>query len=420
MRWRRRTVGFLLVPAMFVSGGLAPAVSAVDEAVPQTAGDSSIEGRLQANGKPHRGWIRIRVWPDDEYLGRVPDGAQFEKLELADVQTDASGRFEFTVPADVPERFVADDGEVALEITGSDGYTAAIANLSVVLTGSENARPVEAGQLGTGPTRSLPRPRVTLDVGIERAAAQRRAAQADARRAGLPVGDTVATPVVMRADALGMGQSQIRGTHPHRSPTVAASDYWSCWSETGSRHGPYREQFATFYGKSYAKGRVVHNEGTRHTVGVAVKGPGGTWGQARTDAVNANGVGYDSGYTIVDAHVFNRIYQRYYYAKCRSMATGVVETTTTSKPAGFSDGPQYTYAGHVDYSNCTPGYAGHNYHRTSEANHTYGAGLDLPFVNLSSHSGWTSTTEMHWRFTRTGKLCGNGEYWGQAKRVSSR
>lgn len=249
------------------------------------------------------------------------------------------------------------------------------------------------------------------------------------RTATLTVG--TAALVVAPASAFGMASpvpaatedpslGSISSTEISSASVTAASDYWDCWSETGARHGPYPERFATFYGKSYAKGRVVHNDGTSHSVGVGVKAPGGSWGQARTDSVRATGVGYDSAYTIADAHVFNKIYQRYYYAKCRSRATGEVETTTTTKPAGFASGPHYSYAGHVDYSTCSPTYANHTYSRTSYTNGTYSAGLDLPFVNLSAQSGWTTSTAMHWKFTKAGKLCGNGSQWGQASRVSAK
>ena len=140
-----------------------------------------------------------------------------------------------------------------------------------------------------------------------------------------------------------------------------------------------------------------------------------------TESTTSSLAGYDSDYTIADANVMNRVWQRYYYTKCYSAGT-LVSTDTYTRPAGFADGPYYTRAAHVNYTECSTGYAGHMYHRTTSKNRTYTAGLDLDVVNLSSQSGWSSTTEMHWKFFDVGgKLCGsNGKLWTEGTNVSAR
>lgn len=372
------------------------------------------------------------MWPDDDHLRSLGNGARYELFELSPVVADANGRFEIALPANLPRRYVGQGGEILLQITGSDGTHAIQTNLSVVkvspgggrvLAGARTAgsfRVVRMGDVGTKPSRTLKTPNVTLDVGARTARRERDRARAAAKRPG----DVRGTPAVVPAEVFGMATPsgrRLTGRVAASQASRSTYDYWDCWHETGSRHGPYMERFATFYGKSYTKGRVRHDAGTTHTLGVGAKAPGGTWGQYGTDSVKASGFGYDTNYTIVDAHVHNRIWQRYHYAKCRSQATGKVETTTYSKPAGFSDGPDYTYAGHVDYATCRTGFPTHEYHRITHANYTYAAGLDLPFVNLSAKSGWSSTTEMYWQFTKVGKLCGNnGQQWSYAKRVSAR
>jgi hypothetical protein len=46
---------------------------------------------------------------------------------------------------------------------------------------------------------------------------------------------------------------------------------------------------------------------------------------------------------------------------------------------------------------------------------------DLPWINVSAQSGWSSGTAMYWKFARAGKLCGsNGQLWGAAPQVSAK
>ena len=81
----------------------------------------------------------------------------------------------------------------------------------------------------------------------------------------------------------------------------------------------------------------------------------------------------------------------------------------------------YASATHQNYSTCDPGYAGHEYHRTSSKNGEFSGGVSVPGANLSAQSGFTSTQEVHHKFSRSGHICGSGgEPWGSAARVSTR
>jgi hypothetical protein len=65
--------------------------------------------------------------------------------------------------------------------------------------------------------------------------------------------------------------------------------------------------------------------------------------------------------------------------------------------------------------------AKHHYGRNTERNGTYTAGLDLPFINLSAQSGWTSSMSLDFWFDRAGSTCGsNGLPFAKAPRVSTR
>lgn len=193
---------------------------------------------------------------------------------------------------------------------------------------------------------------------------------------------------------------------------------YTCYNRTGNRHGPYLERFADVYGSSYAKGRVVHRDGTSHKIGVGAKPYGGTWGSSGASTQKSTGVGYDSGYTIADAGVMNKIWQRYYYTDCYTDQG--TQTSTWTQPDGWHSGPYYTQIGHINYAYCETAYAGHTYNRTSYTNKEFVAGVGLGFVNLSAQSGWTTTTEMHYQFgSRSGKLCGSNGAWPVAARVSA-
>jgi hypothetical protein len=180
------------------------------------------------------------------------------------------------------------------------------------------------------------------------------------------------------------------------------------------------EKFAEIWADSHVKGRVVHDESTSHTLGIGVKYDGSSSWAAGGKKTVSSSFGYDSNYSIANAAVKNKVWHRYHYASCLG-DDGEWYRTKYTKPAGFHSGPYYAYSPHQNHKTCEATYAGHEYRRTSGKNGTYTGGVDLPFINLSAQSGWTSTTEVHWRFERGGKLCGSdGGSWTQARRIDAR
>lgn len=408
------------------------AVSAVAAAIVvpanANAADSSdtvvARGQLVRDGRQVVGQVRVRVWPDETWLQTLPEGTQFDLLELRPVATDRRGRFAVTLPFDLPSRFVGPKGDVDVEVVASDGVTATthnftaaqVAAVSAVASGGSRrwAPLVEAEQARAGVDVAVAPPVLSLELGAATAKSKRSRAAHVAAAAGLGDGDVEATPGVGPAAAFDMGS----GSDTTESHFTAMSG-GGCSTSSGSRHGPYLEHYASFYGTAYAKGKVIHEYRTTNTVGVGVKYSGSsTWSANGTQGTSGS-FSYNSGYRVVNAAVKNKVWERYYYYSCIA-SDGKIYTTTYTRPNGIYDGPHYAQVAYVSYSTCSRTYSGHEYSRKSGTNTTISGGLDLPFINLSAQSGWTETTEMWWYFSRSGKLCGsNSQTWTSAPRVSA-
>lgn len=374
-RWRVRVLLACSMPALVIAGPVSWATA-------EPGGESIVvKGRAIRDGSAVGGArFQVRVWPKQAILENLPDGAVVDVRTVQTGNADGLGRYSVMLPADLPAQYLSTVG-VNVEIIMSDGNQAATQQVTV-----------------------RPDAMVATTLDFELGLATTGLGRAQAAR-GLSLGDQPATPGVGSATALGMGRT-------------SAAAGGGCATSTGARHGPYMEKYADIWATAYVKGRVVHELGTSHTVGIGVKNAGSsTWSAGGTSGVSSS-VGYDSTYTIADAAVYNKVWERYYYYTCVT-STGTY-TTTYTRPDGFHSGPYYAHIAHVNYANCAATYAGHEYSRTTGANGTYAGGLDLPFIDLSAQSGWTSATEIHWKFSRAGQLCGSsGLPWSSAPRISA-
>lgn len=449
-----------------VAGALFAGVLVSAPAIAQTAAVSAstvsdrkdaIRGQMTKNASKKAGAVRLRLWPEQAYLTTLPDGTRFDTLDLEPVATDPQGQFAVTLPEVIDERYIDDSGSINVELVATDYDTATLTNMSVtrldestgeVLGKDAKGKKVKLVASGSrGQNKDEPAlEELTLDIGPELASSKRKEAQDKAKSEGKGATDAEGTPGVQSASSLGLTPppassgatttalsllsgsslgaklSQALGSSLVGAigfGTQAGGPYYTCYNETGARYGNYPARYATIYGTAYAKGRTVYENGTSSTLGVGYKAYGGSWGSAGTEESVNNGSGYNTNYTIADAHVANNIHQRYYYVKCRNLSTGFVETNTTTKSDGFAGGPVFTQAAHVNYAYCQPAYGGVEYHRYSGTNASFSTGLDLPMINLRSQSGWTSRTELHWLFQRSGKLCGSNTTWTSSARVST-
>lgn len=409
-----------------LAGGLLVPIPAVAEE--PTDAFVVATGQLLKDGHPVSGDVAITIWPNESVLGALAEGAMVPLLELPATPTAPNGQFNVTVPADLPAEYVGEGANVDVEVIASDGTAATSHSLTTTVDevpvdegatdgGTAGVGSAEAGA-GTSarPGKGHSRPiqdsavHITLDVGEGRARAQREQALTEAATTGAPAEDAAATPGIAPAAAYSLGRS--RG-----STGTEATASGGCTMSTGATHGPYMEQFAAIYGTAYVKGRVRHEYATTNTVGVGVKYSGSsTWSAGGTQGTSG-GFSYDTQFNLANTAVSNKVMERYYHYAC--LSNGVWYRTTYTRPAYIHSGPYYRQIGYVSYSTCETMYAGVEYRRVTNANGAFSAGLDLPFINLSAQSGWTETTEIWFRSSRTGKICGSsGQPWTRAPRIS--
>ncbi len=422
-RWENAMTGFvqaICAAALGVVSSVSPAAVAAPGPSVASAGDTvAVRGSLVRNHHAVPGQIKVELWPSLQALHALPDGAIFHSFHVGVLEADNRGRFTVAVPTDLPADYVGADGDVDIQLTASDGTSATTMRVTAIRVDPTVLRPVPPGGRAVGTrwaqpaklsdaalssTGVPPLPEVTMDVGAQAA----------------PLVGTPANLGVAPAASLGMSPVALRASltaarEGLTSPTVAME---GCYQQTGTRHGPYQETYATFYGTGNAKGKVHMSQGSTHTVGIGTKLPGAaTWSSSGTRSVTST-VWYDSNYTIADANVYNRIWQRYYYTRCT--IGGRTDTTTFTQPDGFADGPGYTRVAHVNYMTCSPTFASHSYGRNKNINGAYSGGLNLGFVYLYAQAGWTTSTDMAYYFWAAGRLCGsNGQLWTAAPRVSA-
>jgi hypothetical protein len=363
--------------------------------------DFVIRGDLVAsNGKAV---VIASIWPNHAVASTPGTVAQMQQL---DTVVTASSRYRIRIPAaSVAADHLSPDGSIDFRLVISDGNSAQIQEIT--------ARPglpanVESVNLGTRPLSTAERnpaeaaQPVTFDAahlvpGLTRSAVEAAPPNADVTRFARPARTQVSV------------DGELAGALP-AVPTLG------CYVVSGAQHGPYNETFTRVYGTASVKGSVDQQAGSSHTISVAVKGLG-AWGASGTKTVSTT-AGWYTDFVIVDAAVYNKVYQQYFYTKCNT--SGSWETVATqSKPTTFHSGPYFYHTPHANYTNCTTGYQGTTYTRSSNRQGAIVGGMDLPFIKVSAQSGWDAATLIQYRFFSPGRICGSNAMWQQAAFISA-
>lgn len=345
--------------------------------------------------------VEPSIWPlSSQDKGK---GNRVAMLDLQPVVTD-TGSYQITIPRSaVPRaRYVARDGSISVRLVISDGVSAEIqemtADPTTVVTASR-AQKVDFKSPNLAPQVKPddPAPRVIL--------------KASKLLPGLTRQKLAAAPTNPRASVTAASATDA-------TPDVVPMG--GCYTFEGAEHGPYKEVFARVYGTANVKGSVDQLDSSSHTIGVAVKAAGGSWGASGTARVEVTAsAGYMTDYNIVDSSVANNVKQKYYTTECNTSGEWEV-VSTISKPIRITSGPYFAQVAHTNYSNCTAAYSGVTYKRTSNKNGTISGGMDLPFINTTAQAGWTTATTIAYKFTKAGSICGSNDEWMQAASISTK
>jgi len=184
------------------------------------------------------------------------------------------------------------------------------------------------------------------------------------------------------------------------SPTVAAREecgyyYWGGLYKTNRK-----EKYLNVY--SEAGIPVTLKQGasgsTSHTMGVAVE-LNGNWSTSGTTTESYNQSVTQNG--VINSSVGNRVNYRQQFQMC-------FPGSKWKQYSMYDWLTDFAQVAHVNTgNNCSPKSAGSDWNTGSAKNVTYGAGVDLPAINVSAQSGYGSSQDMTFKFNVAGKICGN-------------
>lgn len=308
-----------------------------------------IQGAVMHAGAPREGArVEVRVWPAQDALARLSDGARVAAYELPAVSTDPDGRFSVALPPSaVPKKHKSAEGVVDLELVVHDGKTSSISHVSVVMAqGSASRRGgwvLAGGSAGSA---------ATLNIDLETAAA-------------LPRG----TSQSKRACAW----------NKTSSTTIAAADSAHLWTPS----------------TDVARPSFAYRSGSDHTLGVAYSSNGSVFVASGSNTRSAA-----AGFT-ANAGANVLVEAKWRYRKYLYDCGGAKWV-----PESFYSGPHYTYSAYRSFSYaCTAYYAGDVFYRASGKNQTYSTGATVAGVGLVSQVGYTSETSISFDFRSKGYMC---------------
>lgn len=199
----------------------------------------------------------------------------------------------------------------------------------------------------------------------------------------------------LQADVL-MRQRMLRATTAAR-PTVP--DLTCTIYRTNSWRTNVQEHYMNVYSVSGIP--VTVTEGTSssstHTMGVAALS-GSSLSASGTNSVTFAIGSSQAG--VADSTVNNRVNYRLWVNTC--------DPKSYWKPYSLYDFlTDWSYAGHVNYSHCSPKAAGNDWFTSTAADATYSAGVSFPGLSLSAQSGYSSSQRLDYNFNVAGMICGS-------------
>jgi hypothetical protein len=164
------------------------------------------------------------------------------------------------------------------------------------------------------------------------------------------------------------------------------------------------EMFDNVYSFSGALATMTQgvNNSTSHTLGILLQYPDGSFSTAGGTSTISTSVSASSP-GMADAAVWNRVNYRKYDLVCYPYLI-----RSEWRPVNFhSFFTNFTYAGDINYGNCSQQYAGGFFMTSSASNETFSWGVQLGFFQLSSQAGYGSSVSLRYNFTQHGWICGN-------------
>jgi hypothetical protein len=424
-------------------------------------------GIVTKNGVPvANATVMLEVWPNDEYLGGLPEDADVSLWQLGSVQTDVNGRYDVTALRGViPPQYKEADGSINVSTEVTDGQivvpagatltipegstTATAASQAVVDLGTaaafdsanlpstdgslDNEANIEADEpepstesnslflqitSGFEQWNNVPSPNVQ-----EPTVAQVAAAPADynVESAALPVTPVEETRFAASASATTVSAQNIAVRDELNAPlsttSVPSLQDGECKWQPKSWVRDRKERFQSIYNWSGAKATLTQTTATKHELGVAVQFPyqGVTWKASAMKSTGTSGQGTTADQ--VNKTFYNNVDYRYFNFYCSAGTFQghpdirfMRQELRPMKVSGF-----FTKATVSDKKSwkkrCVfyPKSRNYSFSLTKSKSYTKSGGVDLGFLNVNAQSGFTNESKQTFKISSASFICTNDQ-----------
>ncbi|WP_265523480.1 hypothetical protein [Oerskovia flava] len=354
-------------------------------------------------------------------MDKLDIGETIPRVSLGMVRTDADGNYSLTLnSASVPETFIADSGQVDVDVTVADGMNEMNWSISIVAQTSnpENTLRTSAtsgwAAASTHDETALVDARRTTDVNtsptvvFDLSTGIVEDSSIDIANAVTPEGESASksdrklamTTAVVAQTTKTTKELRARSSVADRSSGGVVAPM-SCRDYTQSFTNNIREWYGHSQGVSGAPVTASQTASSNHSLGIAAKF-GSSWSASGTRTITT-GIGGSFPATASAYRVGNRVNYRNIANSC------LASNPYRSQPNGFADVASDRLL--VDRLNlsgyCMQRDAGATFTKDSGKNVTMSNALTVRGVSLTAQAGWGSSNKLHWKFTSSARLCGN-------------
>lgn len=388
----RRQVGRMCA-IVVISFALQNGAGANEAGALTDGSDTALTGAVVFDGVPTTATITVIAWPTSPELEGLEEGETVGTKLVDRFETDKDGRFSVVVdPAQLDSSQRGRDGQVDLELVVQAGSRQATWFTSVV------ERQVEPAAITNERARSAWAPATSPTDGPQEV-------QFDLANGIVDVGQVVFavddSEPASKAKAEVPSINQLAVLDIEKSLSVAGEfEPYACPWTAGTFHYDITERFANVFAWSGAKGIVVFESGSSHTLGIALKS-GSTWSASGTGTISTSS-GAEAN-NVVNARAVNKVNYRD-YTNCANHVQ--------RRPVSFFallPGGSFPQVSHTNFAYCgSSTYApAQKIWKTKGKNATFSTGVSLGPISVSAQSGWTQQTKLTWSITQTTKVCGS-------------
>lgn len=379
------------------------ATSTEAQATPARPGPNTVAtGKVLKDGAPVVGaTLTARIWPSEESLLGLPNGAAVDVRTVSIATTDTAGQYVLNVDwSTIPASFIDRNGTADVEVVADDGLASVQWTLPVVpapALGATVASIAPASGLAavTGSTPNI----LTFDLGSHPGVGDQRASAVPhvGRQQFTPTG-LVAVP---RSSSLRVGSRSTAKVETLES--LAVVPLATCSTSAGTITTNLQERWGRIFAWSGTDTTVTNTDGNSHTLGVGLKVNSGAWGADGSVSIaeSSSDSGEESG--IKDSWISNRMNYRDYTTKCPATSRTEIRRKPYSTYAQLTD---FAYAGHPTWSSCVIKTSG-TWTKSTETNTTVSGGMNIGVLAVNAQAGWNSSTKLTWVVKAKSKFCGS-------------